>query len=229
MKKKSCIKSIMQISCAAAICIMLVSAISACAAPSDGQTQSGSAYEPSFEITGDVQNVLSINPDGSGTETDAEKSAADGDTRSGWRLKTLIEEADPYTESSTVYIQGWDGMMASIRLEELDTNWLVFGQSGWECISSGYPESLGVKEIRRVVVVADDPSEVPSSVKVMADDGIERTVSPGSLYIKDYTSSVEWQGESSKNEKSVSVLLTDSCVQIGKTKLKADGNKIITE
>ncbi len=229
MKKKSRIKLIIQIVCAAALCVMLASAISACAAPGGGQTQSGNAYEPSFEITGDVQNVLSIKPDGSGTDTDAEKSAADGDTRSGWRLKTLIKEADPYTESSAVYIQGWDGMMASIRLDELDTNWLVFGQNGWECISSGYPESLGVKEIRRVVVVADDPSEVPSSVNVMADDGIERTVSPGSLYIKDYTSSVEWQGESSKNEKSVSVLLTDSCVQIGEAKLKADGNKIITE
>ena len=77
--------------------------------------------------------------------------------------------------------------------------------------------------------MADDPSDIPSSVNVMADDGIERTVSPGSLYIKGCASSVEWQGESSKNDKSVSVLLTDSCVQIGDTRLKPDGNKIITE
>ncbi len=216
-------------SAAVAACVITAAAATGCAAQGGTQAQSDASYEPSFEITGDVQNVMTVKPDGTGINTASEKADAAGDSRNGWRVKSLVEEAQPYSADSAVYIQGWDGMMASIRLDELDANWLVFGQNGWECVSDGYPESLGVKEIRRVIIVADDPSDVPSSVNVMADDGIERTVSPGSLYIKDYTSSVEWQGESSKNEKSVSVLLTDSSVQIGDTKLKADGNKIIIE
>ncbi len=226
MKKN--LKFTVRMVAAAAICLMMTAA-AGCTATDDGKSQAGQTYEPAFEVTGDVQNVMSVKPDGSGTRSEAEKAEAAGDSRSGWRVADLVKEAGPYAEASTVYIQGWDGMMASIKLDELDANWLVFGQNGWECVSDGYPESLGVKEIRRIVVVADDPAEVPSSVNVMADDGIERTVSPGSLYIKDFTSSVEWQGESSKNEKSVSVLLTDSCVRIGDTKLKADGNKVITE
>ena len=226
---KADMKFTARMAAAAAICLMMAAAAAGCAAPGGVQSQADGAYEPAIEITGDVENVISLKPDGSGTETAAEKADAAGDARSGWRVRSIVEEAQPYSDDSAVYIQGWDGMMASIRLGELDANWLVFGQNGWECVSDGYPESLGVKEIRRVIVVADDPSDVPSSVNVMADDGIERTVSPGSLYIKDCVSSVEWQGESSKNDKSVSVLLTDSCVQIGDTRLKPDGNKITTE
>lgn len=223
------LKIVMRMTAAAAACIITAAAAAGCAAPGGGQAQADQSYEPALEITGDIQNVMSLKPDGSGAETAAEKAEAAGGDRSGWRLKDIAAEAQPYSEDSAVYLQGWDGMMASIRLDELDANWLVFGTNGWECISDGYPESLGVKEIRRVIIAADDPADVPSSVKVMADDGIERVLSPGSLYINDYVSSVEWQGDSDKNGNTVSVLLTDSYTQVGDKKLKPDGNKIVTE
>ena len=211
---------------AAAAFTITAAALTGCAAPGGGQPQAEHAYEPAIDITGDVQNVISLKPDGEGTNVSAEKADADKEQRNGWRISELVKEADPYSDDSALYIQGLDGMMASVRIEDLGENWLVFGENGWECVSDGYPESLGVKEIKRIAVVADDPSDVPASVNVMADDGIERTVSPGSLYIKDYESSVEWQGESDKNGKSVSVLLTDSFTVTGDKKLRADGNRI---
>lgn len=209
------------IALAAACSLILMTALTGCA----GQG-SQDAYRPAVSITGDVEQTVTLSPDGTGSVTKSESAAAAGDKRSGWRLSSLIDEAGEYTEESAVYIQGWDGMMASIRLGELDENWLVFGENGWECVSDGYPESLAVKEIRRVIVVADDPDDVPCAVTVTAEDGLERTLSPGSLYLRDAVSSISWQGESSKNDRSVSVWLTDSYAQIGESRLYADGNTI---
>lgn len=222
-------KNVMNITAAALLCAAVAASFAGCSGSGSGGTENAGEYAPSVEITGDVENVFSFTPDGEGVNAGKETPAVQAKYNDGWRIADLVSEASPYAEDSTAYIQGWDGMMASIAVEELDENWLTFGKNGWECVNDGYQDSLSVKGIRRIIVVADDPSEVPSSVKATAEDGIERTVSPGSLCLKDTVSSVIWQGESSKNDSSVSVWLTDQYAQIGDTKLKADGNKIVTE
>lgn len=228
MKKMN--KNIKRLAAAAFLCAVAVVCFSGCAgAGSSSSAVNAGEYAPSFEITGDVEKVFSFTPDGDGVALKKETPAVEAEYNDGWRIADLVKESAPYTQDSTVYIQGWDGMMASIAFNELDENWLTFGKNGWECVSDGYPESLAVKGARRIIVVADDPSDVPSSVKVIADDSIERNVSPGSLCLKDTVSTVIWQGESTKNDNSVSVWLTEQYAQIGDTKLTADGNTIITE
>ena len=192
----------------------------------ENKSHADNLYLPSLELTGDVENVLSIYPDGKDLDMDTEKFTADGVSCRGWRLESLIAQASPWAEESTVYLQGQDGMMASIDTDQLGDNWITFGSRGWECISSGYPESLGVKDMKRIILVADDPSQVSSSIKVTGEDGIERTVSPGTLWLKDTVETITWQGQSEKGGHQVSVWLTDSQVKIGSEILRADGNKI---
>lgn len=165
-----------------------------------------------LSVTGDVKKVVGL------------KAEDDGIL-----LAEAVERAGSVTEKASVYLRGGDGMMASMDINELGENYLTYGDEGWEAVGVDSPPSFNVKSLTDIVVVADNPAEVDASVVVSDERGIQRLISPGTLVLMPQTSKPDFQGESEKNGRHVSVYTTDKYYVIGNTVLRLDGNRIVKE
>ncbi len=174
--------------------------------------QGNGTKDVGLSVTGDVKKV-------------AELKAEDD----GILLAEAIERAGSMTEKSSVYLRGSDGMMAAMDINELGENYLTYGDEGWEAVGVDSPPSFNVKCLTDIVVVADNPAEVDTSIAVLDESGIQRLISPGTLVLMPQTSKPDFQGESEKNGRYVSVYTADKYYVIGNTVLRLDGNRIFKE
>lgn len=192
----------------------------------------GGVWEPKLSFLGDIENAVSLQYDGGdyllpSGQCEKHSFTFEGERYSGVLLSDVLKQAGVISGDSHIYFAGYDGMLSSIDASALGENYLVFGENGWEVMNEGYPASSNVKAMEYVVTVADDPADVPSSVTVTDDNGHERILSPGTLFLEDSVSSRSFHGRSEKNGQAVAVFTTDSWTEIGGERLRLEGNRII--
>ena len=138
-----------------------------------------------LEIIGDVDNPLALSSMKDGPEAITIEHR--GKRISAYALDDLLEEAVAWGMSFSVMFQSHDGFVAHIDGENIDKSYIALtAENGWEAINFNHPVSSNIKNLKRVVVIADDltPEEM---FHVIKPDGTLASLSVGALFRDGYS------------------------------------------
>ncbi len=138
-----------------------------------------------LEVVGDVDNSFSL----SGMEDGPVPVSIEhrGKQISAYALDDLLEKAVTRGTSFSIMIQSHDGFVAHIDGENLDKSYIALTvENGWEAINFNHPVSSNIKNLKRVVVIADGltPEEM---FHVINPDGTLASLSAGALFRDGYS------------------------------------------
>ena len=126
--------------------------------PGKVMASSGAAsYSISLDLIGDVEEPVKLENifDFQGLETIEHQ----GQEIEVIPLKSIIEKAKPWTDQYNIYCQAVDGFAVEISGERLEESYLTWNQTnGWEAINFQHPVSSNIKDIEKLVIIAEDAS-----------------------------------------------------------------------
>jgi hypothetical protein len=136
-------------------CLVLLGLVVGWAAA--GGVFSSHGHVPPLKVTGDVNNVLSLQDiDSIGG---AESITFQGAGYKAVKLADIVSKAGPTADAGQLYLVGLDGFTSALWAADIGDCYIAFtAKNGWEAINLAHPNSSNVKLLTEIVVVSEGGS-----------------------------------------------------------------------
>lgn len=150
-------------------------------------------FRPEMIVKGDVANLINLKDY---RDIDKVKIDYEGESLNVFKLKDIIQQAQPVADAFDVIYSADDGLKARLSDKNLDDCYINFSkENGWEAINPKYPVSSNVKYLEEIIVrVKKDDLENSFNIISPEDNFVKTT--PGQLLTDRYISYSHFEGAS---------------------------------
>jgi len=136
-------------------------------------------FVPAFEVTGDVEQPLSLK---SLEEFRDSGLAREGNKGKIVSLGEIIERAVPAAQRYSVLIIGDDGLTAEVEGSSTADCHITFSEdNAWEAVNPKHPVSSNIKRIKEIVVVSEEEN-TSTGLNIINKTENLVSITPGGLY-----------------------------------------------
>ena len=140
------------------IILIVITVLSACLG---GRTEKRpSTFRDSIEFVGDIENSFQLENFEKYKDNDiVERFEFNEDSFEGIPVQYLLDKAEPFAANNEVYFTARDGFSIEITDDYLEESFIFWtDKGGWELINKNHSPSSHIKDIEKVVLVAEDLS-----------------------------------------------------------------------
>ena len=150
-------------------------------------------YIPVLQVKGDVTQPLFVENMQHFTEKEIDYKNRKLNVL---ELKELLAQAEPLTKNYTIFLQGKDGLTATLDSKSIERSYLTFSnENGWETINLNHPVSSNIKDLEAIIIVSNEPLW-DYGVNVITPEANLLNITPGQLYTRPYIVSPQYEGTS---------------------------------
>ncbi|MFI3174079.1 MAG: alkaline phosphatase family protein [Bacillota bacterium] len=150
-------------------------------------------YKPSFQIIGDVAEVVVIQDLDTYTHHPFTYKEAPFE---GVSLGEILEQVTLIDANSSLHYVGNDGLVSQVDARTVEETYCLFSnENGWELINLKHPISSNMKHLKEIVVVSEEPHSSNSFSIFDTQENFMR-FTPGEMYVNPHTLEKTFEGES---------------------------------
>ena len=150
-------------------------------------------FQPSLNIVGDIKETITLKDL---SEYESQTFIYEGEKLEGVLVQSVLERAGLVNSNSNIYYIGSDGLTAEVDATTLSESYLLFNaENGWEMINLNHPVSANIKLLTDIVVVSQEEI-TDGSFTIFTDEANLFSVTPGKMYMDDYSYFRKLEGES---------------------------------
>lgn len=191
------------------IVLTMIFSITGCGNPKKNITEQ---FYKTLRITGDVTEDFSLN---SLDNYETIEIKINEENYNAIKLSDVLENIEVTGDDNLVYLDAYDGVLASFSLENVNDQSYLYYNNGWCFFDENFPKQTRMRDIKQIVIHSQTIETMTPCFRIIYDDQVI-SKSYGDLFVETATTYLVTEGEPVYNNNSATALTRRSLIPLEK-------------